>query len=96
MVAGHFPGATKKAALKDAQAEGWRWAEKNGVTKTYCPQHVPGRATMTLECSGCHLTQRHRVWDEQDGYATARVAGWSFDEEKCLCPKCAVKLVVLQ
>jgi hypothetical protein len=95
-VLGAFPADTRKAALKKAHDEGWRWAERNGVTKTYCPQHVPGRATMTLECSGCNLTQRHRVWDEQDGYTKARLAGWVFDDEKCLCPKCAAKPVLVQ
>jgi len=95
-VLGAFPAVTRKQARKDAQAAGWRWAERNGVLKTYCAKHVPGRATMTLECSACHLTQRHRVWDEQDGYARARLAGWVFDDEKCLCPKCAAKPVLVQ
>jgi hypothetical protein len=93
---GCFPADTRKAALKAAQSEGWRWAERNGTLKTYCPAHVPGRASMTLECSDCHLTQRHRVWDEQDGYVRARLAGWAFDDEKCLCPKCASKPVLIQ
>lgn len=95
-VAGYFPAKNKKAGLKDAHDTGWRWAERNGVTKTYCPAHVPGRATMTLECSDCHLLQKHRVWDEQDGYVRARLAGWNFDDEKCLCPKCATKPVLVQ
>jgi hypothetical protein len=63
--------------------------------KTYCPSHVPGRATMTLECSECHLTQRHRVWDEQDGYRVARLAGWEISEA-AKCPKCVAKLVLVQ
>jgi hypothetical protein len=94
-VEGRFPAQTKKLALKKAHEDGWRWAEKNGVQKTYCPSHVPGRATMTLECSGCHLTQRHRVWDEQDGYRMARLAGWKISEA-AKCPMCVAKLVLVQ
>jgi len=95
-IAGQFPADTRKLALKAAQDAGWRWAERNGTQKTYCPQHVPGRATMTLECSGCKIKQRRRVWDEQDGYRDARLLGWDFNEEKCLCPECAAKSVILQ
>ena len=95
-LAGYFPAASRKAGLKDAHQAGWRWAERNGVEKVYCPQHVPGRATMRLTCSECSLVQRHRVWDEQDGYVRARMAGWAFDDEKCLCPKCAAKPVIVQ
>jgi hypothetical protein len=94
-VEGRFPAPSKKLGLKDAHAAGWRWAERNGIVKTYCPAHVPGRASMTLECSTCHLVQRHRVWDEQDGYAMARLAGWEI-EDAAKCPKCAVKLIVVQ
>ena len=94
-VEGRFPAQTKKLALKKAHEDGWRWDERNGITKTYCPSHVPGRATMTLECSECHLTQRHRVWDQQDGYAKARLAGWEISEA-AKCPKCVAKLVLVQ
>jgi hypothetical protein len=94
-VLGAFPAATRKQARKDAQDAGWRWEERNGVTKTYCPQHVPGRATMTLECSACGIKQRRRVWDEQDGYRDARRLGWTITEG-CVCPECSAKAVVVQ
>lgn len=94
-VEGRFPAQTKKLALKKAHEDGWRWEEKNGTTKTYCPEHVPGRAMMTLECSECHLTQRYRVWDQQDGYAKARLAGWEISEA-AKCPGCVAKLILVQ
>jgi hypothetical protein len=50
---------------------------------------------MTLECSECEKKERFRVWDQQDGYAKARLAGWEISEA-AKCPKCAVKLVVVQ
>jgi hypothetical protein len=92
---GRFPADTRKHALKDAQAEGWRWAERNGQMKTYCPKHVPGRCTMTLECSECGIKQRRRVWDEQDGYRDARLLGWTIAESS-MCPECSVKPVLVQ
>lgn len=95
-VLGAFPAKTRKQARQDAQDAGWRWAERNGVLKTYCPAHVPGRATMTLECSNCGRKDRKRVWDQQDGYRDARLLGWDFNDEKCFCPGCGVKPVVLQ
>jgi hypothetical protein len=94
-VAGHFPAVTKKAALKDAHDKGWRWDERNGVVKTYCPDHVPGRATMRLECSSCSRKTQLRVWDEQDGYAMARLAGWEISEA-AKCPRCVANLVLVQ
>ena len=92
---GDFPAETRQAALKKAHEEGWRWAEKNGVTKTYCPAHVPGRCTMTLECTECSKKTRLRVWDEQDGFAMARLAGWEISEA-AKCPGCVAKLVLAQ
>ena len=94
-IVGRFPAATKKAALKAAHEEGWRWDERNGVTETYCPKHVPRRATLTVECSECERTARLRVWDQQDGYAMARLAGWEI-EEAAKCPQCVAKLVLVQ
>lgn len=94
-VGGDFPAATRTQARKAAQAAGWRWEEKNGVTKTYCPAHVLGRCTMTLECSECLRKTRLRVWDEQDGYAMARLAGWEISEV-AKCPGCLAKLVLVQ
>lgn len=94
-VAGQFPAQTRAQARKAAHSEGWRWAEKNGVTKTYCPAHVPGRCTMTLECSECPRKVRLRVWDENDGYAMARLAGWEISEA-AKCPQCVAKLVLVQ
>lgn len=94
-IAGRFPADTRSHALKDAQSEGWRWAERNGTKKTYCPAHVPGRCTMTLECSECGIKQRRRVWDEQDGYRDARRLGWVINESS-VCPECAAKAVLVQ
>lgn len=90
-----FPANTRKAALKKAHEEGWRWAERNGVTKTYCPQHVPGRATMTLECSQCGKKERLRVWDEEMGYKNARTLGWTITEF-CVCPACSTRPLLTQ
>jgi hypothetical protein len=92
---GSFPAAKRKQAFKAAHDFGWRWEEKNGTTKTWCPDHVPGRATMRLECSTCERRELLRVWDEQDGYAMARLAGWVI-EDAAKCPRCSVKLVVVQ
>lgn len=94
-IAGHFPAQTRKLARKAAQDAGWRWAEKNGVLKTYCPAHVPGRATMTLECTACEKKTRMRVWDEQDGYRDARRLGWEINDG-AKCPTCVTKLVLVQ
>lgn len=103
-VAQLFRAKTRKDAEQDARSAGWRWAERNGVMKTYCPKHVPGRATMTLTCSNvlnefseevCGRSVKLHVWDQQDGYAAARLAGWTI-EDVTKCPRCSVKLVTLQ
>jgi hypothetical protein len=94
-VAEVFPADTRKTATKKAHDYGWRWQEKNGIQKAYCPAHVPGRCTMTLECSECGIKQRRRVWDEQDGYAAARRLGWTISES-CVCPECSTKPVLVQ
>lgn len=93
---GCFPGQKRKDAVKAAHDAGWRWDERNGSKRTYCPAHVPGRCTMALECSTCEIKQRIRVWDEVDGYTKARLVGWEFNDEKCLCPECAAPKIVLQ
>ena len=95
-VAGQFPAQSSKHAHKSAHDAGWRWDERNRVKRTYCPKHVPGRATMKLTCSQCDLHVRIRVWDEQDGYRDARLMGWEFNDEKCLCPTCAAPKIILQ
>jgi hypothetical protein len=94
-IVARFPAPKRPQAIKAAHNAGWRWDERNGTKRTYCPDHVPGRATMTLECSECEKKERFRVWDQQDGYAKARLAGWEISEA-AKCPKCAVKLVVVQ
>jgi hypothetical protein len=94
-VGGEFPAPTRKQATKAAHGAGWRWDERNGTKRTYCPAHVPGRATMTVECFVCEKKEKLRVWDEQDGYAMARRLGWEIGDVT-KCPKCAVKLVVVQ
>ena len=35
------------------------------------------------------------MWDEQDGYAMARLAGWEISEA-AKCPQCVAKLVLVQ
>ena len=92
---GLFPAPKRKQALKAAHDAGWHWDERNGTKRTYCPDHVPGRASMRLECSECGRKELLRVWDEQDGYAKARLAGWQITES-AKCPKCSAKAVVLQ
>jgi hypothetical protein len=94
-VAQNFPGERRKDAVKAAHNAGWRWDERNGTNRTFCPDHVPGRASMTLECSDCGRKDRVRVWDEQDGYAKARLAGWEITEA-AKCPRCAAKGVLVQ
>jgi len=91
-----FPAQKRKEAIKAAHDQGWRWDERNGVKRTYCPAHVLGRASMQLTCSLCDLHVRIRVWDEQDGYRDARLLGWTFNDEKCHCPRCAAPKIVLQ
>ena len=93
-VMAQFAAPKRTQAAKAAYRMGWRWDERNGTKRTYCPDHVPGRATMTLECSECQKKERFRVWDEQDGYAKARLAGWEITEAT-KCPKCSsLKLIV--
>ena len=94
-IVARFPAAKRRQATKAAHDAGWRWDERNGVKRTYCPDHVPGRATMTIECSECGKTERMRVWDQQDGYKMARLAGWEITEFT-KCPKCCAKLIVVQ
>lgn len=87
----HFRAAKKKDAQKAAHAAGWR----SDGRKTYCPPHVPGRATMALVCTECEITQRIRVWDQHDGYAAARLRGW-YIGDAALCPECNRKEVTIQ
>lgn len=99
----YFPGAKRKDAVKAAHDAGWRWDERNGVKRQFCPDHVPGRASMTLECTAevaggelCGKKERIRVWDEQGGYAAARRLGWDIDDAGAKCPRCAAKLILVQ
>lgn len=93
--AAYFPAKKRTEAYKTAERDGWRWAERNGAMKTYCPEHVPGRLTMKLSCAECERKQLLRAWDEQDGYAAARLRGWVIGDD-AKCPECAVKKLVLQ
>lgn len=90
-----FPAKNRKAACKDAYDAGWRWDERNGTKRTYCPGHVPGRCAMAIECAKCERVSRFRVWDEQDGYKMARLAGWVIEED-CKCPQCSAPKVIIQ
>lgn len=85
-----FPAPQRKQAVKDAHDAGWRWDERNGVKRQFCPDHVPGRGAMTLSCKVCEIKQRIRVWDEQDGYRDARRLGWKIEEDST-CPECVLK-----
>ena len=93
--AGYFPAPKRSQAYDKAHREGWRWAERNGVQKIYCPDHVPGRVTMRLTCAECGKEGLQRAWDEQDAYAAARLGGWVIETD-AKCPVCAVKKLVLQ
>jgi hypothetical protein len=86
-----FRAPTRKAAERAAHAEGWR----SDGEKCWCPEHVPARCTMTLECQDCERAYRLRCWDPQDGYAKARLGGWVI-ETAATCPKCAAKTVLVQ
>jgi hypothetical protein len=90
---GIFRSKLRKDAEKTAQGDGWRWAERNGQMKTYCPEHVPGRLTMTLECAKCEKVETLRAWDEQSGYAAARLRGWAINDA-ATCPQCTVKQII--
>lgn len=90
-----FRAERRKEAVKQAHDAGWRWDERNGTKRTYCPDHIPARGSMTLECSSCGRQHRLRVWDEQDGYRAARLLGWDFDDMKCSCPGCNATLDVI-
>jgi len=88
-----FPAVNRREATRLAHDEGWRWEDRNGTKKTYCPQHVPGRATMMIECAKCEKKHALRVWDEQDGYLKARLAGWVIADD-CTCPGCATRVLI--
>lgn len=94
-VAEYFPAPKRKASVKAAHDAGWRWDERNGTRRQFCPKHVPGRATMKLTCTQCAQDFALRVWDEQDGYRDARRLGWEFTEA-AKCPGCAAKITLVQ
>lgn len=90
-VAQIFRAKTHKEAERAAHEAGWR----SDGQKAYCPEHVPSRCTMSLECKDCERLYRLRCWDPQDGYAKARLAGWVI-ENAATCPRCAAKPVLVQ
>lgn len=90
-VAEVFRAKLKTQAEKEAHVAGWRSDGK----KSWCPQHAPTRLTMTLSCARCEVVQRIRAWDEQDGYAAARLRGWVIQND-ATCPECALKAVAVQ
>lgn len=89
-VAECFRAEKRRDATKHAYDAGWRTEERNGVKKSYCPKHVPGRAWMKLLCANCYKEERIRVWDEQDGYRDARRLGWVI-HDVAHCPTCAAQ-----
>jgi IS5 family transposase len=86
-----FKAALRSTAEREAREAGWR---SDGV-KSWCPEDVPERCTMSLACSKCPIKQTIRAWDPQDGYAKARLRGWVIIDD-ATCPKCSVKLITLQ
>jgi hypothetical protein len=86
-----FRAKIRKMAEKDAQAAGWRSAGDS----SWCPKHVPTRVTMRLLCSNCSSEEKLRAWDEQDGYAKARLMGWKIGDT-AECRDCSAKALVLQ
>ena len=91
----YFAAKLRKEAEKQAKDRGWR----SDGQHCYCPEHVPGRATMTLHCTGgtdetpCTRVERIRAWDQQDGYAAARLQGW-YIGDSALCPACNLRTAV--
>lgn len=86
-----FRAKLRKEAEREAQAAGWR----SDATKSWCPQHVPERCTMKLECTNCPVTQSIRCWDPQDGYVKARLRGWIIGDA-ATCPRCSLKKTIFQ
>lgn len=87
-----FRAKTRKEAEKDSHAAGWR----SDGRKTYCPEHIPGRATMTIRCTqeGCLREEKIRCWDRQDAYARARLLGWVI-VDSVTCARCATAAVLV-
>ena len=86
-----FRAKLRKDAEKQAHIDGWR----SDGRKTYCPKHVPGRGSIVLTCADCEKEEKLRAWDQQDGYAAARLAGWIIEDE-ATCPQCAMKKILVQ
>lgn len=86
-----FGGKYRKDAERESHQDGWR---SDGV-KTYCPDCVPGRCTMNMECDSCELKYQIRCWDPQDGYAAARLRGWRI-ADSATCPQCAIEKLAVQ
>lgn len=90
-----FQAAKRKDAEKEAHTAGWRWAERNGAMKTYCPKDVPARCIMTISCSECPREEKISCWEPEDGYLKARLSGWLI-EEAAKCFICAAKPLPVQ
>lgn len=92
-VAALFRGVNRKEAEKKSHDAGWR----SDGRKTYCPNDVPGRGTMTVRCTeeGCLREAKIRCWDPQDAYAKARLMGWVIGDA-AKCPRCVAAAVKLQ
>lgn len=86
-----FRAKLRKQAEKEAHQAGWR----SDGAKSFCTKCVPSRLTMTLACADCDKEEHVRAWDQQDGYAAARLRGWAIDDQ-ALCSACAVKRIVVQ
>jgi hypothetical protein len=88
-----FRAPTRKEAEKNAHDDGWR----SDGRKSYCPTHVPGRATMRISCTadGCLREEKIRGWDRDDVYLKARLMGWIIGDA-VTCPLCAAKSVKVQ
>lgn len=79
----NFPARIRKDAERDSHNAGWR----SDGRRDFCPECVPTRCTMAIECTQCQHVDRIRAWDEQDGYARARLAGWEI-ADAATCPRC--------
>lgn len=86
-----FRAKLRKEAEKDSHTRGWR----SDGRQNWCPDCVPSRCTLNLQCFDCQKSEAVRCWDQQDGYAAARLRGWVI-EDAAVCSGCAVKRLTVQ
>ncbi len=86
-----FRAKLRKEAEKDSHQRGWR----SDGRENWCPECVPSRCTLNLECFDCRKKDEIRAFDQTDGYAAARLRGWVI-EDAAVCSTCAMKRVTVQ